>query len=298
MLRKRYVIRIRAEADQFLLSCHKIETFVQWLHQLFTALDLAMPLDDRTLPRDLSIPRPRRRRPARTTQMNMDRNTALVAEQEEIMRRQFPQLAADRPERGERPLVGNAARTAERRRRERERERQAELERERAVTIEEESPRTSISSRSSSSRSSFEDNDLLNTPAPPTRTNSSTSSLPPAASTPMTRAMAARSLSESATAATHPCIEPDTGKWQPYHQWGPLYDMQYAKRCMAILTERSPRKSNLAVVKNRLWLVDWATGRVERYEPPSYDEVIRAKRHQKVPVSKLKFNQNGDLVPV
>ena len=57
--RKRYVIRVRAEADQFLLSCNKIETFVLWLQSLFAAIDLAPPLDDRQIPRDLSIPRPR-----------------------------------------------------------------------------------------------------------------------------------------------------------------------------------------------------------------------------------------------
>lgn len=29
---------------------------------------------------------------------------------------------------------------------------------------------------------------------------------------------------------------------------------------MAVLTEKSPRKSNLAVIKGKLWVVDWCTG--------------------------------------
>lgn len=59
--RKIHVIRIRAESDQFILSCQRIETFVHWLHALSTAIDLALPLDERELPRDLSVPRHQRR---------------------------------------------------------------------------------------------------------------------------------------------------------------------------------------------------------------------------------------------
>lgn len=222
------------------------------------------------------------------------------------MRTQFPQLASERVERverSERPLIGNSARTAERRRRERERERDAERERQRALTIPENSPRVSMSTNSSSRSSSFlEDNEHLPQPAPPTRTNSSTSSLPAPSSGPMVRTMASRSLSETTAHTLHPSIEPETGKWQPYHQWGPLYDMQYAKRCMAILTERSPRKNNFLVMKGRLWVVDWATGRVERLEPPAYGEIdsfsSKGRRPDKLAPSRLRINQQGELVAV
>lgn len=55
--RRRYVIRIRAETDQFLLSCIELSTFVRWLESLFAAIDVAAPIDDRDFPRDMSIPR-------------------------------------------------------------------------------------------------------------------------------------------------------------------------------------------------------------------------------------------------
>ncbi|KAH7170276.1 hypothetical protein EDB81DRAFT_752814 [Dactylonectria macrodidyma] len=55
--KRRYVIRIRAETDQFLLSCVELSTFVKWLEGLFAAIDVATPLDDRDFPRDMSIPR-------------------------------------------------------------------------------------------------------------------------------------------------------------------------------------------------------------------------------------------------
>ncbi|EHK96279.1 hypothetical protein M7I_8037 [Glarea lozoyensis 74030] len=88
-LKKRFVIRIRAEADQFLIACNTIETFVLWLQSLFAAIDLAAPLDDRDLPRDLSIPRPRRRRADRAA----DRTVNELREQQELIARDYPNLA-------------------------------------------------------------------------------------------------------------------------------------------------------------------------------------------------------------
>ncbi|KAJ0160525.1 hypothetical protein CTA2_7804 [Colletotrichum tanaceti] len=55
--KRRYVIRVRAETDQFLLSCIELSTMVKWLEALFAAIDVAAPIDDRDYPRDQSIPR-------------------------------------------------------------------------------------------------------------------------------------------------------------------------------------------------------------------------------------------------
>lgn len=70
----------------------------------------------------------------------------------------------------------------------------------------------------------------------------------------------------------NPSISAD-GKWKPTHHWSHFYDMMYAKRCMAILTHRSPRKSNLVIMKGKQWIVDWATGALTRCEPPDYGEL-------------------------
>ncbi|WYZ40186.1 hypothetical protein EsH8_IV_000527 [Colletotrichum jinshuiense] len=55
--KRRYVIRVRAETDQFLISCVELSTMVKWLEALFAAIDVAAPIDDRDYPRDQSIPR-------------------------------------------------------------------------------------------------------------------------------------------------------------------------------------------------------------------------------------------------
>jgi hypothetical protein len=72
-------------------------------------------------------------------------------------------------------------------------------------------------------------------------------------------------------------LTPD-GKWAPPHFWTANYDMLYAKRCMAILLSRSPRKSNLVIMKGRQWIVDWETGDLKRVGPPEYGEVTEMDR--------------------
>ncbi|KUJ21461.1 uncharacterized protein LY89DRAFT_694908 [Mollisia scopiformis] len=241
-LKKRYVIRVRAEGDQFLLSCHKIETVVLWLQSLFAAIDLAPPLDDREIPRDLSIPRRTRRRlVARGGFSATPANTALVREQEEIISTQFPRLAE------------------------------------------------SVSPPSSSSTPSLTPSRTNSSPTPTSSSATPISISSPISSSPPTPTPTARTSllhrarhaiqfptsTSSHSSSTHQPPNPNLtsdGKWRPQHQWTHFYDMMYAKRCMAVLTQRSPRKSNLVIMKGKRWMVDWATGKLERCEPPDYGE--------------------------
>ncbi|KAK4114268.1 hypothetical protein N656DRAFT_796753 [Canariomyces notabilis] len=58
--KRRYVIRMRLETDQFLLSCVELGTFVTWLDGIFAAINVSAPIDERDFPRDYSIPRVQR----------------------------------------------------------------------------------------------------------------------------------------------------------------------------------------------------------------------------------------------
>ncbi|KAI6712950.1 hypothetical protein JHW43_004509 [Diplocarpon mali] len=247
-LKKRFVIRVRAEADQFLLSCNRIETFVLWLQSLFAAIDLAPPLDDREDPRDLSIPRRVRRRDrARFENAPLDAN--LVREQEEIISTQFPQLAGAE--------TGGDAATATI---------QGEIE---TGAEETESSSTPPSVTSSSPAASDARPNILSRARHAIQT---TPHLSPTCTTP------------------NPSITSD-GKWRPQHQWTHFYDMLYAKRCMAILTHRSPRKSNLVILMGKQWVVDWGTGKLERCSPPDYGEIDGRDT-----AGELRFGQSGTLV--
>jgi len=265
--KKRYVIRVRAETDQFLISCFKIETFVKWLQSLVAAIDIAPPLDTRSLPRDLSIPRARRRRAhCSTSYTDVERNATLVREQYEIMRRQYPRL------------VGAA--------------------------IPRDASREGQVSRPSTPRSYSEPNARPSsssdiTPIPTSSSllrrlhTQSTTALSQAPS--LSQRLCASSASISET-ETHPSIHPETGKWRPEHQWTAMYDMMYAKRCMAILTSRSPRKSNFVIVKGKQWVVDWATGTLTSCEPPDYGECVREREVRKGNGGGLRVSQYGDVV--
>jgi hypothetical protein len=249
------VIRVRAEADQFLLSCHKIETFVLWLQSLFAAIDLAPPLDDREIPRDLSVPRRSRRRIRTEAVDTGDRAAELVRQQEEIIQEQFPSLAETLDGEGSDDQSLAAIET---------------------IAEEPESPPLSDSAS------------LQSRPA-------TSAGPPPRGASLMARARQAiqstTHLSQYAPSAPNPSISPD-GKWRPTHHWTHFYDMMYAKRCMAILTHRSPRKSNLVIMKGKQWVVDWATGALTRCEPPDYGELVTEKEN----MSEFRVGQSGQLV--
>ncbi|EPS38689.1 hypothetical protein H072_7509 [Dactylellina haptotyla CBS 200.50] len=92
--KRSYVIRIRAETQQFLLACKTVETFFSWLEGLSSGINVSLPLEERVLPKYQTIPRRRRRR------RNHDASAAstsqdVVQQQEEIIRRLYPQLLVD-----------------------------------------------------------------------------------------------------------------------------------------------------------------------------------------------------------
>jgi hypothetical protein len=243
----------------------KIETFVQWLQSLYIAIHLAPPLDDRIIPRDLSIPRPRRRRiPVRRAgdEDEATRHAEIVIEQFEIIRRQYPGLALMEEPGTE---VGQAAIVE-------------------ALTGLQEVGLI----QSSSSINTGTINASINAATRTTSVPTIPTVRPRTPSTELTRAATAPSL--------NPSIDLETGKWRPEHNWSAMYDIIYAKRCSPVLNAKSPRKSNFIIVKGKRWLVDWATGKLTRVEPPDYGEI--EGKIESAPGGEVRLGQYGDLVRV
>ena len=96
--RRNFVIRLRAQTEQFLLSCRTLESFLEWIEALSAAVDLAPPLEERSLPRYHTLPRRRRRRVAAPRHAPTPATEAIgpgsVQEQLEIIRQNFPHLLA------------------------------------------------------------------------------------------------------------------------------------------------------------------------------------------------------------
>ncbi|KAB8296917.1 hypothetical protein EYC80_002326 [Monilinia laxa] len=240
-VKKHYVIRVRAEADQFLLSCVKIETFVTWLQSLFIAIDLSMPLDERQIPREQSIPRSRRRRRRETREVHV--GNELIREQQELIRTHYPNLIMRNPP---------------------------------------EERVTTATSRPSTSRSTIRLTRSLSRLTPPHTPRTPEVCVPEEEAavdalremgliggrTHRTRTLQRRT--SNPTPSHSFC--PETGKWRPEHAWSPKYDMIYARKCMAVLTSHSPRKSNYLIMEGKQWIVDWSTGALIQCEPPAYGE--------------------------
>ncbi|KAL1621149.1 hypothetical protein SLS54_005644 [Diplodia seriata] len=110
---REHVMRLRLEADQFLLCAAEVEGMLDWIENLCAAVDISPPLEDRSEPRYRSLPRRGRRQRQldgrQTRQEAIDLNARrLLAEQERIIRTMYPNLVRDgdeeQPEQPEQPL--------------------------------------------------------------------------------------------------------------------------------------------------------------------------------------------------
>jgi hypothetical protein len=113
---REFVLRLRVETEQLLLSSSTHEGMLDWVEHIAAGLDLAPPLEDRSMPKFRSLPRRTRRQrqieeAARLGPSSQDGSDArrveidrrLVAQQEQLFRQLYPHLATDAPaERNER----------------------------------------------------------------------------------------------------------------------------------------------------------------------------------------------------
>jgi hypothetical protein len=241
------VIRLRVETDQFLLSCLQMSTFLHWLESLSAAIALSLPLDDRQIPREAPLPRRRRRRLDAISEQDSIQITDnhLVLEQQEIMRARFPHLAA-----------GGSS----------------------AASISSARPFDSINPRVAHQESLIP-NFSRHSFSHESRLSRSSSYQISRVNSVSQAEMGMLEMSEvDRPIGWNPSISPETGKWEPRHAWTQQHDAMFAKRCMDILLKKSPRKTNFVIVRGKQWIIDWANGRLERYEPPGYEEkLIKAK---------------------
>lgn len=248
--KRRFVMRLRVEGDQFLLSCLEIETFLVWIDALAAAIGLAPSLDDRKLPVDAALPRntQRQRTPGRAGMVEFRINEALP-ERNAPARTDVPIWLPARSSGEERDGSSSGTSTPGR-----------------------QSGASSATSSRRQSRASSRRSSRADLASPVVEIASSSSSLADASSS---SSLSTPSSPLLQAEPAHPSISPETGKWRPRHQSSPMYDMLFAKRCSAVLLEKSPRKTNLVIMKGKQWAVDWSTGLLQRLEPPDYAEVER-----------------------
>ncbi|KAF3012162.1 hypothetical protein E8E14_005064 [Neopestalotiopsis sp. 37M] len=252
--KRRYVIRVRAETDQFLLSCIELETFVRWLDAMFAAINISPTIDERDFPRDQSIPRRARLQYFRTG-ANLTRQNSRASD--------VPRPA---------PVIHHSAVTP------RIPVRQTSEGGPSNIHSDRQTQATIVAASDAGFLSPI--GESITTAATLTSTGASIHARRAAQTTqPYTTDHRPGQAPEafhhgrlSTTSYPNESIHPETGKWRPRHEWTTAHDMVYAKLCYAVLLFRSPRKSNYVIAKGKKWFVDWTTGRMIRVLPPGYFE--------------------------
>ena len=78
-IKRRNVIRLRCEGEQFLLQALNVPDVVEWIEKLHMAADVSLDLDERPMPRGPMFPRRRRRRRTRDPTNNATSSSTAAA---------------------------------------------------------------------------------------------------------------------------------------------------------------------------------------------------------------------------
>lgn len=244
LYRRHFVIRLRAQTEQFLVSCGSQETFLDWLEALSAAVDLSPALEERSLPRYQTIPRRRRRR-----------RPSLVAQeqQEAIIRRNFPNIGEAAQQQLAAAVIAarnrNGARTP--------------------LRAEAASSHRPSLAQESISEQDLRDLQLEITPSPPPL--------------PRTRPQQPQSRRPTQPQQEENCFS-ESGKWAPAQNFTAEANMRYARRCMAILCGDAPRQSDYIIKDGKRYKLSWEKKEMVLEEknvigtavpslPPTYEEV-------------------------
>jgi hypothetical protein len=279
---EQFILRLRVETDQILLA-HKCEDkILEMLHAIGAGIDLAPAIDERSISKQCTVPR-RRRRPA--TQAVTDINSAaVIAEQERILQQMYPSLARETNEHSETMTQTHSSASG---------------------TPSREDDEIDISAI----REDFSD-------LAPTSTNSS--SLSPTQSN-ISRPAYSRTTTASSTSSDHqqqmvyqtaPTNFNSQGKWAPPHLRTSAQIRRYVRRCAPLLTLDAVRASDIVICNGKRMRINWREERLEhwRLQPPTYaahDFLTKEQQEQRqqelaaaaIQVSSANDNTNTTATP-
>jgi hypothetical protein len=233
------VLRLRLEADQFLLSDHSEERIFRWIHDLSASIDISLPLDERSSPKPCTIPRRRRRQRPETENID-DRN--VIEEQEQIMREMYPSLARSIERGSEGAGLSRTETTYDNN----------------ALTL-----TTTLDQETEDIDLSFLAEDL----GPERQSSTRPANLRHATSSTVS------TMTSSFQYETSPDNLGPGGKWAPPHARTNASQWRYIKRCMPTLLFDAPRANDIIICHGRRLRVNTKMDMLEEWEltPPAYD---------------------------
>lgn len=242
---KQFVLRLRLETDQLLLSQSSEDTIFNWANSISAGIDISFPIDDRGLPRQSTLPRRRRRqqRPLQEFVDLLDRD--LVEEQERILRDVYPSLAR-------RPSQDDTS----------------QQQQDTAVTALG-APCLTLTFTNVNEQDS-EDIDL-------SALAEDGGSLQPSTSRPglarHTTTATANTTLDTISRLQNLMELDEFGKWAPLHPYTPGQQWRYIRRCMPVLLFDAPRASSILMCRGRRLRINARMDMLEEWslQPPSYD---------------------------
>ena len=236
---RQHILRIRVETDQILLADASEDRIHSLIDSLSAGIDISHSIDERSIPRQCTVPRRRRRH--RTHHTGDLTDPVLLAEQERILRDMYPAFA----ERVEQNRPG--------------------LERTITSTSEDaaaDAPQTLAREEDEIDLSAIREDFA----SPPTSTaqpsgprHGGTLSVNAAFNTEMIYATSSSNFSSE-------------GKWQPPNSRTPQQIQRYVRRCMPVLLAESVRASDILICHGKRVRINWRMELLEEWElqPPSY----------------------------
>ncbi|KAI9706151.1 MAG: hypothetical protein M1820_004912 [Bogoriella megaspora] len=274
---KFYILRLRVEEEQILLSTHSKTKAMAWLEALCSAMDIAPDVDERTDPRCFTETRVRAR--ARRSGRDLERNRRLIRQQERMFREHFPQFATVRPTPPPMPTTEETSADEERTSpavQDANADANADEDEDEDDQQEDENDNEDAENETANAELQYPDwliSSTLSsrTPRTPIRENpfnllplhNSNPAQPPQPST--SDDIAARSTSRnptpyfplSLTPASPEDFDPETNKWHPKHAWTYRHDVLYRRKCLPVLVSNAPRASDIIVKDGKRFKINW-----------------------------------------
>lgn len=278
---RQYIIRLRVECDQLLIRVGSWDQRADWIEKLCAAIDIAPPLEERSEPKNHTLPRRRHRTQQRVTaESARARLQNLVEDQQRIIRERFPHL-----------LLPEAAQAHEQ---------GSELDQDAGDNAgdpddpDADDLDTSIVRGEQQPDDDHEDQDdlssmmqrlhrfvqpahpphpqgrLFTTPEPRNRPR-----LHPISGGPLVRSTPPRPRTPRTT--REPPTPQDPSKPAHTPQMDFTQDARYRRRCMPSLLINSRRATDIVVSNGSRYKLDWAASTMKPYpeQPPSYTAILR-----------------------
>ncbi|KAJ9622271.1 hypothetical protein H2203_006489 [Taxawa tesnikishii (nom. ined.)] len=248
------VLRLRLEAEQFLLAEQREETIFNWINRISAGIDISLAIDERSIPRQCTVPRRRRRqnRPSLNGDLN-DRR--LIEEQEQILRDLYPAFASNENESVATTQLSNELTQTTTN----EQQQDEEID----ISVLAEDSGATLTQTTSNAL-----NDSSLTTLRPTASRQTTSS------TLLSTVSSDSDATLDSMTATDSLIDPATGKWAwaPSHPRTPAQQLRYIKRCMPVLYVDSPRASSVLMCAGKRVRINPLLETLEEWtlSPPSY----------------------------